>query len=51
LFGRIVWSLLAIGIGLLTYRWSSALLLFTIALLWFGVFIQRILWVLGSKIT
>jgi len=44
IFGRIVWILLAIGIGVLTYRWSSALLLFTIALLWFGIFIQRMLW-------
>ena len=49
LFGRIVWFLLAIGIGVLTYRWSSALLLFTIALLWFGIFIQQGLLVLNSS--
>jgi len=40
-FGRIIWLLLALGITVLTYRWSSALLLFTIALLWFGIFIQK----------
>ena len=39
--GRIIWLLLAIGIGVLTYRWSSALLLFTIALLWFGIMIRQ----------
>lgn len=40
IFGRIICVLLAIGIGVLTYRWSSALLLFTIALLWTGIFMQ-----------
>jgi YidC/Oxa1 family membrane protein insertase len=39
--GRIVWLFLAVGIGVLTYRWSSALLIFTIALLWFGILIRR----------
>jgi YidC/Oxa1 family membrane protein insertase len=41
MLGRIIWLLLAIGIGVLTYRWSSALLLFTIALLWFGIMIRQ----------
>jgi len=49
LFSRILWLLLAIGIGALTYRWSSALLVFTIALLWFGIFIQQGLLVLDSS--
>ena len=30
------WFLMAGGIGLLSYRWPAALLLFTIALLWMG---------------
>ena len=41
MLGRIIWLLLAIGIGVLTYRWSSALLLFTIALLWSGIMIRQ----------
>jgi len=49
LLSRIIWPLLAIGIGVLTYRWSSALLLFTIALLWFGILIQRMLLGLDSS--
>ena len=49
ILGQIFWLLLALGIGVLTYRWSSALLLFTIALLWFGIFIQRVFLVLDSS--
>lgn len=46
LLRRIVWLLLAIGIGVLTYRWPAALLLFSIALLWLGILIRRIFLVL-----
>ena len=47
-FGRIIWLIVAIGLGVLTYQWSSALLLFTIALLWLGILIQRMLLVLSA---
>jgi YidC/Oxa1 family membrane protein insertase len=51
ILGRIIWLLLAIGIGVLVYQWSSALLLFTIALLWFGISIRRIFLFVDSTIT
>jgi len=33
----VTWAALAAAIGLMTYRWPAALLLFTLALLWLGV--------------
>jgi YidC/Oxa1 family membrane protein insertase len=43
LFRWIVWSLVAIGLGTLTYRWASSVLLFFIAMLWIGMLQQKIL--------
>lgn len=40
--GRITWPLVAICIGLLTYRWPAALLLFTSALLWIGIIQHKV---------
>ena len=37
LLGQLVWLLIAIGLGALTYRWSAALHLFFISLLWVGM--------------
>jgi hypothetical protein len=49
-FGRMAWFLVAIGIGLLTYRWPAALLLFTIALLWIGIVQHKVVPVLDVPV-
>ena len=43
ILGRLVTGFVSIGIGALAYRWPAALLLFTLALVWLGVFSQRLL--------
>jgi membrane protein insertase Oxa1/YidC/SpoIIIJ len=42
--------LVAIGLGLLTYKWPAVLLLFTLALLWFGILFQRILLRVAARV-
>ncbi len=42
LFARIVWLSVAIGLGLLTYRWSAALQILFISLLWIGIVESRL---------
>jgi hypothetical protein len=37
LFARLVWLSVAIGLGLLTYRWPAALQILFISLLWIGI--------------
>lgn len=49
ILGAVVWLVVALGLGLLTYRWSAALLLFIIALLWIGVVELRLLSVRAAR--
>lgn len=42
LFARLVWLSAAIGLGLLTYRWSAALQILSISLLWIGIVESRL---------
>ena len=42
-WGGLVWLLVAAGLGLLTYAWSAAVLLFVIALFWIGIVELRVL--------
>ena len=42
LFAKLVWLSVAIGLGLLTYRWSAALQILFISLLWIGIVESRL---------
>lgn len=37
------WAFVAVGLGFMTYRWSAAILLFTISLLWIDMVKQQLL--------
>lgn len=46
----VVWAFVAVGLGVMTYRWSAAILLFTISLLWTDMIKQQVLLRLTSRV-
>jgi len=44
------WGVVGVGLGLMTYRWSAAILLFTISLLWIDMVKQQLLLRLTSLV-